>query len=147
MLTVYCGTHCHRSCMQSVFRAACGGLDRSRELRTRLGVRIETTIDQDATAAIRGEKPLGRFVGGSIYLDRGHLATDRSCPPHGAARTASARSLVNWATCRSTARLALRLVYTFTVTPLLIILGFAIAVGRELASQTAQRGWRSSFRY
>ena len=39
-----------------------------------VGCTTETTIDQDATAALRQEKPLGRFVGLSVYLDRGHLA-------------------------------------------------------------------------
>ena len=34
----------------------------------------ETTIDQDATSAIRAAEPLGRFVGLDIYFDRGHLA-------------------------------------------------------------------------
>ena len=34
----------------------------------------ETTIDQEATAALRAGQPLGRFVGLDIYLDRGHLA-------------------------------------------------------------------------
>ena len=39
-----------------------------------VGCTTETTIDQDATAALRDEKPLGRFVGLNVYLDRGHLA-------------------------------------------------------------------------
>jgi hypothetical protein len=34
----------------------------------------ETTIDQEATAALRAEQPLGRFVGIGIYVDRAHLA-------------------------------------------------------------------------
>lgn len=38
------------------------------------GCTQETTIDQDATAALREAQPLGRFVGLQIYLDRGHLA-------------------------------------------------------------------------
>lgn len=39
-----------------------------------VGCTTETTVDQDATAALRAEKPLGRFVGLDIYFDRGHLA-------------------------------------------------------------------------
>ena len=39
-----------------------------------VGCTTETTIDQEATAVLREEKPLGRFVGLSVYLDRGHLA-------------------------------------------------------------------------
>ena len=38
------------------------------------GCKKETTIDQDATSAIRAAEPLGRFVGLDIYFDRGHLA-------------------------------------------------------------------------
>ncbi|MGR3610732.1 MAG: carbohydrate ABC transporter permease [Sulfitobacter sp.] len=39
-----------------------------------VGCTTETTVDQEATAALRAEKPLGRFVGLDIYFDRGHLA-------------------------------------------------------------------------
>ena len=35
-----------------------------------------TTIDQEATRALRDEKPWGKFVGLDIYFDRGHLAID-----------------------------------------------------------------------
>ena len=38
------------------------------------GCKKETTIDHDATSAIRAAEPLGRFVGLDIYFDRGHLA-------------------------------------------------------------------------
>ena len=38
------------------------------------GCKQETTIDQDATRALRDAEPLGRFVGLDIYFDRGHLA-------------------------------------------------------------------------
>lgn len=38
------------------------------------GCTQETSIDQDATAALREAEPLGQFVGLSIYMDRGHLA-------------------------------------------------------------------------
>ena len=36
----------------------------------------ETTIDQVATRELRDARPLGRFVGLDIYLNRGHLAID-----------------------------------------------------------------------
>ncbi len=35
-----------------------------------------TTIDQEATEALRREQPLGRFAGLDTYLDRGHLAVN-----------------------------------------------------------------------
>ena len=39
-----------------------------------VGCTTETTVDQEATRGLRKSKPLGRFVGLDIYLDRGHLA-------------------------------------------------------------------------
>ncbi|MEL6549541.1 MAG: sugar ABC transporter permease [Pseudomonadota bacterium] len=91
------------------------------------GCTTETSIDQEATQAIREAAPLGRFVGFDIYGDRGHLAfgevgdawrnsanfggfVDRvmNLPFYGA--------------------LAFTLTYTFICTPFLIALGFAIAV-------------------
>ena len=38
------------------------------------GCKEETTLDHEATQALRDAQPLGRFVGLDIYLDRGHLA-------------------------------------------------------------------------
>ena len=38
------------------------------------GCKMATSIDQDATAALRESQPLGEFVGADIFLDRGHLA-------------------------------------------------------------------------
>ena len=38
------------------------------------GCKTSTTIDQEATRKLKEEKPLGKFVGSKIYLDRGHLA-------------------------------------------------------------------------
>lgn len=38
------------------------------------GCQTETTVNQDATRALRDAEPLGRFVGLDIYFDRGHLA-------------------------------------------------------------------------
>lgn len=41
---------------------------------TPFGCSKSTVIDQAATQKQREENPLGRFVGGSIYADRSHLA-------------------------------------------------------------------------
>jgi hypothetical protein len=38
------------------------------------GCKKETTIDQEATATLRTQNPLGKFVGTAIFTDRGHLA-------------------------------------------------------------------------
>ncbi|MEM6729416.1 MAG: sugar ABC transporter permease, partial [Pseudomonadota bacterium] len=91
------------------------------------GCTTETTIDQEATQAIRDAAPLGRFVGFHIYGDRGHLALGEV----GEAWRGSAgmgdffSRLMNLPFYDA---LAFTLTYTFLATPFLIILGFAIAV-------------------
>lgn len=91
------------------------------------GCKQETTIDQDATRELREGKPLGRFVGLDIYLDRGHLAVAevgeawRTSPGWGAFFD----KLGNLPFYRA---MAFTLTFTFTVTPLLIILGLMIAL-------------------
>ena len=91
------------------------------------GCTTETTIDQEATAQLRADKPLGRFAGLEIYFDRGHLATQEIGQ---AWREADGigdflGKIQNLPFYRA---FSFTLVYTFTVTPLLIILGFIIAV-------------------
>ncbi|MBF9051791.1 ABC transporter permease subunit [Roseobacter sp. HKCCD9010] len=91
------------------------------------GCREETTIDQEATQALRDAQPLGRFVGLDIYLDRGHLAVNEVAE---AWRTSGDLgtffdALGNLPFYRA---MAFTLTYTFTVTPLLIILGLIIAL-------------------
>jgi ABC-type sugar transport system permease subunit len=87
----------------------------------------ETTIDQEATAALRAEQPLGRFVGLDIYLDRGHLAISEV----GEAWTSSQNwteflaSLSNLPFYRA---MSFTLVFIFTVTPIVIVLGLLIAL-------------------
>jgi ABC-type sugar transport system permease subunit len=91
------------------------------------GCNKETTIDQDATRALREAQPLGRFVGLDVYFDRGHLAV---------AEVAEA-----WETSESWGRfwtqlrnlpfyraMAFTLTFTFVVTPLLIVFGLMIAL-------------------
>ncbi|MCO4825412.1 MAG: sugar ABC transporter permease [Amylibacter sp.] len=91
------------------------------------GCTTETTIDQDATAALREAKPLGQFVGLQIYLDRGHLATSEVAAAWRSTDSMGAffKTINNLPFYRA---MGFTLTYTFTVTPLLIILGFAIAV-------------------
>ncbi|MEL6751518.1 MAG: sugar ABC transporter permease, partial [Pseudomonadota bacterium] len=91
------------------------------------GCTTETSIDQEATAALRDAAPLGRYVGLDIYFDRGHLALAEI----GEAWRASSglgdfgSRLMN---LPFYAALAFTLTYTFVCTPALIALGFAIAV-------------------
>ncbi|MCP5013067.1 MAG: sugar ABC transporter permease, partial [Aestuariibacter sp.] len=92
------------------------------------GCKEETTVDQEATDALRATKPVGRFVGLDIYLDRGHLAVTEVAEAwrnrEGLGGFFSA--LGNLPFYRA---MAFTLTYTFTVTPLLIIVGFMIALG------------------
>lgn len=92
------------------------------------GCKEETMIDQDATAALKEARPLGQFAGLSIYLDRGHLAVAEVATAWRSNDTIGAffQDLRNLPFYRA---MGFTLTYTFTVTPLLIILGFAIAVG------------------
>ena len=91
------------------------------------GCKQETTIDQDATRALRDAHPMGRFVGLDVYLDRGHLAFSE---------VAEAWAMTgNWGDFLSKLRnlpfyraMAFTLTFTFLVTPLLIIFGLTIAL-------------------
>lgn len=86
-----------------------------------------TTVDQEATEALRAERPLGRFVGLEIYTDRGHLAFAEI----NAAWNSSQSFGQFWGEVRDLPfyrALTFTLVYTFTVTPALIIFGFFIAL-------------------
>ncbi len=98
------------------------------------GCKKETTIDHEATEALRTEQPLGRFAGLEIYFDRGHLATQEVKQAWATAPTWGAfwDGLRNLPFYRA---MAFTLVHTFTVTPLLIVLGFMIAVAVNSLSQ------------
>lgn len=91
------------------------------------GCKTVSSIDQEATAALREAEPLGKFVGMQIYTDRNHLAFSEvssawvdadGLPNFGAA-------LMNLPFYKA---MAFTLTYTGIVTPLTIILGFMIAV-------------------
>ncbi len=92
-----------------------------------VGCTTETTIDQEATAALRAEKPLGRFVGLDIYFDRGHLAITEFGEVWSASESWGAffSDLGNLPFYRA---MAFTLTFTFIVTPLLIVLGLMIAL-------------------
>jgi ABC-type sugar transport system permease subunit len=91
------------------------------------GCKEETTIDQDATAALREAEPLGRFVGLQIYLDRGHLAFGEVAEAWRSTDSLGAffGKLGDLPFYRA---MAFTLTYTFTVTPLLIIFGLMISL-------------------
>ena len=91
------------------------------------GCTEETTIDQEATEALRAEKPLGKWAGLDIYLDRGHLAVGEVAEAWQTRESLGGffNRLGNLPFYRA---MAFTLTYTFTVTPLLIILGLIIAL-------------------
>ena len=91
------------------------------------GCKEETTIDQEATAALREAEPMGRFVGLDVYRDRGRLAVaevgEAWRNANGLGEFAS--TLFNLPFYRA---MSFTLTYTFVCTPLLIALGFLIAI-------------------
>ncbi len=91
------------------------------------GCETETVIDQSATENLQATHPLGKWVGFDVYLDRGHLAVSEIAEAwHTTNRMGDfLEKLNNLPFYRA---MGFTLTYTFIVTPLLIILGFAIAV-------------------
>lgn len=87
-----------------------------------------TTIDQEATRALRDEKPLGKFVGLDIYLDRGHLAVAEVAETWANADSFGQffSDLNNLPFYRA---MAFTLTFTFSVTPLMLVFGLMIALG------------------
>ena len=87
-----------------------------------------TSVDAAATERLRQEKPLGRFNGINTYINRSHLAFEevgtawRQSPSFGMFLS----RVFNLPFYKA---LAFTLTYTFVVTPFVLILGLAIAVG------------------
>lgn len=91
-------------------------------------------VDNEATQQLRDEQPLGRYVGLSNYINRAHLATTEigTAWDNSASVGEFFNEILNLPLYRA---LAFTLVFTFTVTPLLIILGFCIAIGVNSLAQ------------
>ncbi len=91
------------------------------------GCKETTTVNQEATQKLRDAKPLGKFAGLDIYFDRGHLAVNEVSEAWKTRTDMSDffNALRNLPFYRA---MGFTLTHTFTVTPLLIILGFIIAV-------------------
>ncbi|THH39100.1 sugar ABC transporter permease [Aliishimia ponticola] len=92
------------------------------------GCRETTSVDTEATEALREERPLGRFNGLSTYTNRAHLAFAEVGE---AWRTTESFGdffdrIYNLRFYRA---LIFTLTYTAVVTPLVIALGLAIAIG------------------
>lgn len=91
------------------------------------GCKKATMVDATATAKLKEEQPLGRFVGLGNYFNRSHLASSQIAA---AWRNTDSFSdfydaVYNLPLYRA---IIFTLTYTFVVTPLLIILGFLIAI-------------------
>jgi multiple sugar transport system permease protein len=91
------------------------------------GCTKSTSIDQEATEALRAAEPLGKYAGLDVYKDRNHLAFSEigtawvesdGLPDFGSA-------LMNLPFYKA---IAFTLTYTAVVTPLTIVLGFMIAL-------------------
>jgi ABC-type sugar transport system permease subunit len=92
------------------------------------GCTQETRIDPEATAALREAQPLGRFNGFATYLDRAHLARAELAAAWRDTDSLGAflGQVLNLPFYKA---LAFTLAYTFVVTPLVLVLGLAIALG------------------
>lgn len=94
-----------------------------------------TTVDAEATQALRDAEPLGRFVGFDNFINRGHLAFSEM----GEAWRTSTGWGDWWGKVMNLpfySAIVFTLTFTFVVTPLTIVLGFAIAVAVNSASRT-----------
>ncbi len=99
------------------------------------GCTEETSIDQSATAELRETQPMGRFVGLEVYLDRGHLAVGEIAEAWRSSDSLAAffDVVYNLPFYRA---LAFTLTYTFVCTPMLIALGFLIAISVNALNQS-----------
>src|SRR5688572_25449333 len=91
------------------------------------GCSIETRVDTEATERLKREQPLGRFNGWGTYINRSHLAFAElgEIFANNAGISDVTSRVYNLPFYRA---LLFTLAYTFVVTPLAMILGFAIAL-------------------
>ncbi|NRB04294.1 MAG: sugar ABC transporter permease [Rhodobacteraceae bacterium] len=87
-----------------------------------------TSIDTEATEALRADSPLGQYNGLGTYFDRSHLATAEVAEIWKAS-TGLASFVDGIMDLKFYKALVFTLTYTFVVTPAVLILGLAIAVG------------------
>jgi multiple sugar transport system permease protein len=92
------------------------------------GCTEETRVDREATAELRAQQPLGRFNGLGTYVNRAHLATEELAEAWRSSDGLGAfwGEVMNLPFYRA---LVFTLAYTFIVTPLVVVLGLAIALG------------------
>jgi ABC-type sugar transport system permease subunit len=98
------------------------------------GCVTETTVDAEATRKLREEQPLGRFNGFGVYADRNHLAVAEVGTILATAKSWRdvASQIYNLPFYKA---MVFTLAYTFTVTPLAMMLGFVIALAVNAVPQ------------
>lgn len=92
------------------------------------GCTQEVQVDTDATKALREAEPWGRFVGLQTYLNRNHLAFAEIATLWSDTQSLGefTDQIMNLPFYRA---LVFTLAFTFIVTPIVLIVGFLIAVG------------------
>ena len=98
------------------------------------GCKVSVQIDQEASARIREEKPLGKFNGFGTYIDRNHLAFEELSELWGESN--STEEFVGKATNLPFYKaLIFTLTYCIIVTPCVLLLGFIIALSLNAVSR------------
>ena len=91
------------------------------------GCKREVQVDVEATAQLKDNNPLGKFNGFGTYKNRNHLALDELNQAWSS--SSNLRVFLSKAYNLPFYRaLAFTLTYTFVVTPLVLVLGFCIAL-------------------
>jgi len=92
------------------------------------GCNQTTSVDNEATAQLREEKPLGRFNGLKTYTNRSHLAFAEIAEAFDNSGSIGEffDKVFNLPFYKA---LTFTLTYTFVVTPFVLVLGLAVAVG------------------
>ena len=98
------------------------------------GCETEVGVDIEAYSALNEEKPLGRFNGFKTYTDRNHLAVNELSEGWKKSKTFAEFSK-NFMNLPFYKALIFTLTYTFFVTPLVICLGFIIALSINALKQ------------
>ena len=98
------------------------------------GCETEVGVDIEAYSALNEEKPLGRFNGFKTYTDRNHLAFNELSEGWKKSKTFTEFSK-NFMNLPFYKALIFTLTYTFFVTPLVIFLGFIIALSINALKQ------------
>ena len=92
------------------------------------GCKKSTSIDHNAISILKDKNPLGKFVGFDIYFDRGHLAIKKINEIW-----ITKKNFFDFLSSISNLpfykAIFFTLTFTFTVTPIMLVLGLLIALG------------------